>query len=286
MRVKSIVIAALLLGVAPVTTAFAAQPVAVLAQPKANKAKKAKPAASKAGVIATRVALTPKALRWGMNAKAISKVYEKVLDREYLPLYRKTEPGVEMRALDVELQDKKALILRNIVEFGKLPTGIDSTPLKGEYSYGNGESVTSIRLRSGRIRHFFFFDDKLWKVYDEHPLKAGKGLGDSFDTAVAALSKTFKAPPKLVEPDYKAQMFREGRWQTKDLTVRLVDRGNVAAVVYENRNVADDLGVYRKSQPVDEHAMSRDVTSALKKAEPPPGAKPEDAKGKAKKKAN
>ncbi|MDX2055867.1 MAG: hypothetical protein SFV15_25925 [Polyangiaceae bacterium] len=288
MRATPIIIA-LLLASMPLTQAYAAKPEAAAAAGKAGKQKKtAKAPAAKAGVIGAQVGLTPKSLKWGMDPKAISKVYEKVLDREYLPLYRKTEPGVEMRALDVELQDKKALILRNVVEFGALPTGIDSTPLKGEYTYGNGESVTSLRMRSGRVRHFFFFDNKLWKLYDEHPLKKekdkDKGLGDSFDSAVAALTKSFKAPPKFVEPDYKQQNFREARWQSNDLNVRLLDRGDVIAIVYENREVANDLSIYRKNKPVDEHALSRDVKSVLKQPdEPPPAQKAEqEAKKKAK----
>lgn len=285
MRATPIIIA-ILLASTPLKSAFAAKPEADSSHAKAKaKAKPAKPAKGKAGVISTHVGLTPKSLRWGMDAKSVSKVYEKVLDREYLPLYRKTEPGVEMRALDVELQDKKLLVMRNIVEFGALPTGLDSTPLKSEYSYGNRESVTSIRMRSGRVRHFFFFDNKLWKVYGEHPFKTGKekekGHGDSFDSAVAALTKTFKAPPKLSEADYKERMFREALWQDKELNVRLLDRGDLSALVYENRVVADDLSVYRKNKTVDEHALSRDVKSALKKPdEAPNAAKADDAKKK------
>ncbi len=285
MRATPVIIIAILLASTPLNSAFAAKPEGdsshAKAKAKTKPAKPAKPVVGKAGVISTHVELTPKSLRWGMDAKSISKVYEKVLDREYLPLYRKTEPGVEMRALDVELQDKKQLIMRNIVEFGALPTGLDSTPLKSEYSYGNGESVTSLRMRSGRVRHFFFFDNKLWKVYDEHPFKKEKekGLGDSFDSAVAALTKTFNAPPKVSQPDYKDRMFREALWQDKELNVRLLDRGDLSAVVYENRAVADDLTRYRKNKPVDEHALSRDVKAALKKPEEAPAAaKAEDAK--------
>ncbi len=292
MRATRIIIA-ILLASTPLNSAFAAKPEGdsshVKAKAKAKPAKAAKASVGKAGVINAHAELTPKSLRWGMDAKSVSKAYEKVLDRDYLPLYRKTEPGVEMRALDVELQDKKLLIMRNIVEFGALPTGLDSTPLKSEYSYGNGESVTSIRMRSGRVRHFFFFDNKLWKVYDEHPFKKeqdkAKGLGDSFDSGLAALTKTFKAPPKISEPDYKERMFREALWQDKELNVRLLDRGDLSAVVYENRVVADDLSVYRKNKAVDEHALSRDVKSALKKPdEPPAAAKAEDAKNKKKSK--
>src|SRR5689334_17489985 len=87
----------------------------------------------KTGELPKKIALQPKGLEWGMSIKKVSDLYKRVFDAEYLPLYKKAQPGVEMKTLDAEVDDKKALILRYKIDFGNLPTGVDSTPLKGEY---------------------------------------------------------------------------------------------------------------------------------------------------------
>ena len=131
----------------------AAAPYVVFAQqkekPKAKAADK-KPAdkdkAGAAGQITKKFRLAPKGLQFGMSNELIAKLYDKVYDAEFLPLYKKVQPGVRMQALDSELADKKGALRRSRVEFGSLPTGVDQSALKGEYSYGNRESMTRMTL--------------------------------------------------------------------------------------------------------------------------------------------
>jgi hypothetical protein len=248
-------------------------------------AAKAKPVQGKAGELIKKVRLQPKGLEWGMSAKRVSDLYKRVFDREFLPLYKKAEPGVEMKALDAELEDRKGLLLRSKVDFGKLPTGIDSTPLKGEYSYNNNESMTRITLRNGTTRNFFFFDDKLWKVYDEHPLKKGGKFGETFDEAIVYLGKLLHAVPKISEADFKTTFFKEGTWANGDLVIRAVDRGNVLGLVYADRSVQDRLSNYRKTKPQEEVGVDSDVKSILRKDEVAGPPKPEPM-GTKKKKPN
>jgi len=248
---------------------------AVLGAPKkAAKAAKAVP-----GQLTKQVTMAPKALKFGMALKQVAKVYDKQFDAEFLPLYKKAEPGPQMTALDAELRDKKALIRRNVVAFNDTPTGVDYTPLKGEYSYGNKETMSRVSLRSGTERYFFFIDDRLWKVYDEYKLQKGGSLGENFEEALAVLTKKFDVPPKKVEADFeKGRSFEEAHWQTSDLLIRAVNRGNSLGIVYVDRSVHDNISRYRTHKPKDLHALDPAVRSATKKAEPPA-----DEKGKAKK---
>ena len=50
---------------------------------------------------------------------------------------------------------QKAEFRRSWIEFGNLPTGVDASPLKGEYTYKNKEAMMSIQ-RGGKTRYFFF----------------------------------------------------------------------------------------------------------------------------------
>src|SRR6188768_4595495 len=110
---------------------------------------KDKPAAASAGTIEKAVGLSPKGLRWGLTLEGVAKLYDKVFEEEYLPLLRKAQPGNEMLALEDEQKNKQGILRRGRVDFGNIPTGVDQSPLKGEYSYNNAESMATLRLRSG-----------------------------------------------------------------------------------------------------------------------------------------
>lgn len=239
-----------------------------------------------AGSIEKSIQIAPKGLRWGLSLEAISKLYDKVIEGEMLPLFRKAQPGLELDALNEEQKSRKAALRRSRIEFGATPTGVDQSPLKGEYSYKNGESMAVITLPSGTKRHFFFFKDRLWKIYDEHKLKKEGNLGENFQEAVKSLSKRFNANAKMVPADYdKGRPFDEAEWKDPDKVIRAVDRGTTLAVVYADRKIQEDLGAHRRvkaetgPEPID-----KDVAAVTKKAEDPAKSdKDKKAKDKAKK---
>jgi hypothetical protein len=256
------------------------------AKPAAKPAAKA--AAAKPGppgVISKKVGLAPKGLRFGLGLEGVAVLYDKTYDEQFLPLYKKAQPGTEMDALDEELKQKKAFLRRSRIEFGATPTGVDYSALKGEYTYGNGESMGHVTLRSGTERYFFFFADKLWKVYDEHKLAKGGTLGENFDEAIKVLTSRFGAPPRKIAANFDAgQNFDEGLWADPEKYIRAVDRGSVLGMVYIDKTVQDSLATHRKNKPQNLHALDSDVTSALKPAEPPPPPVDDGKPKKAKKK--
>jgi hypothetical protein len=265
-------------AVAVPTFAFAALVSAPAAAEKSAADKPAKGGGGP-GSVSKKIALAPEGLKFGMGLEAIARLYDKVFDEEYLPLYKKAAPGTETEALDAEIKQRKAEVRRSKVEFGNTPTGVDQTAVKGEYSYANGESMARLTLRSGTERYFFFFNDRLWKVYDEHRLKKGSALGENYAAAIKVLTGKYGAPPKKVpaNPD-KEQFFDESVWTTPDMVIRALDRDAIIAVVYAEREVQEDLPKRRRNHPKNESAMDPDVANALKKNEPPPGP-PKDDKG-------
>jgi hypothetical protein len=271
-------------SVAAFTFAFSAT--VAVPDAHAEKSDKAKAAGGGGGGSAKRIGLAPAGLKFGLGLEGIARLYDKVLDEEYLPLYKKASPGPQTDALDAELKQRKGEIRRSKVEFGNTPTGVDQTALKGEYSYANGESMVRLTLRSGTERFMFFFGDKLWKVYDEHKLKKGTPMGETFDSAVKSLQGRFGTAPKKVPANpEKGQNFDEAVWTTPDMVIRAIDRGNVCAVVYADKEVQEELPKLRRNKPKNETAMDPDVAAVLKKNEPPPGPPPDTKKDpKAKKK--
>jgi len=241
-----------------------------------GKDKPAEKPAAGVGVIEKTIGMPPKGIRWGLTLEGVAKLYDKVFEDEYLPLLKKAQPGQEMTALEDEQKNKQGILRRGRIEFGTIPTGVDQSPLKGEYSYRNSESMATLRLRSGTERHFFFFSDKLWKVYDEHKLTKGGTLGENFEEATKILSKRFGVAGKLVPADYdKGQSFDEVQWRDPEKLIRAVDRGNILGMVYIDKSVQDNIAQYRKNKAEDLHEMDKDVAAAT--ANPPTYAgKPND----------
>jgi len=244
----------------------------------------AKPPAanSNAGNLEKSLQISPAGLKWGLSLEAIAKIYDKVIADEMLPLYHKAQPGLELDALNEEQKNRQGALRRSRIEFGNTPTGVDQSQLKGEYSYRNGESMAVLTLPSGTKRHFFFFNDRLWKIYDEHKLKAGGGLGENYQEAIKALTKRFGTAPKAVPADYdKGRPFDESEWRDPDKLIRAVDRGPMLGVVYTDRKVQENLPQYRKNQVQDgPEAIDKDVAAVTRKAEPPPKPADKDKKGK------
>jgi hypothetical protein len=171
---------------------------------------------------------------------------------------------------------------RSRIEFGSTPTGVDQSALKGEYSYNNNESMAVITLSSGTKRHFFFFNDRLWKIYDEHKLKKGGNLGDNFQEAVKALSKRFGVAPKMITADYdKGRPFDEAEWRDPDKTIRAIDRGQTLGVVYAERRIHENLGQYRKNKSdLGSDGVDKDVANVTRKSDDADKSKGKDGKGK------
>ncbi|MBN1609894.1 MAG: hypothetical protein JW940_24900 [Polyangiaceae bacterium] len=212
------------------------------------------------GTLDKQIEIAPEGIRWGMTAEALAKLYDKYFDALYLPRYKNVEPGVAMERLDAEVKERKALIRRNKIDFGTTPTGVDNTPLKPEYSYGNGEAMSRVDLSGDVRRNFFFFSDRLWKIYDEYPLRNGSPLGLTFEDAVTRLSEKLGSKPARVEPDYaNGRNFQEAVWTGKSILVRAVNREPILGLVFIDPSIQSDLPRLRRARPPSPTAIDHDV---------------------------
>lgn len=241
------------------------------AQSKPKRGKATAPAApAEAPAVTNSIQLSPEGLRFGMSVKEVAELYDKLLDKEYVPLYRKVQPGPKMNALDAELQEKKLAFRRSRVDFGTLPTGIDQTALAGEYGYKTDESLMSFK-QGGRTRFFFFFQGKLWKVYDEIALGEASELGASFQDGLQVLAKRFGAAGRVREADPASdRKTTEADWVDARTHVRALDRSweNVIGLVHEERETAKSLIELRKANQTDPNAIDPAVLAITRGSEP------------------
>ena len=258
-------------------------------------------AAPKAGAEKEKAAATPKGvpmpvfpgLKFGMSLEQIAKLNDKDLDVEFKKRFLTASPTQSLQVED-ELRDKKGVFRRSRIEFLDTPTGIDQSALKGEYSYGNKESLARMPARTrddGKeipARNFFFFNDKLWKIYEEYKLGPKSNLGTDFDSAVKKLSKVFGGDPQKVAADFqKGQSFDEAVWKDGEKIIRAVDRGDTLGMVFVEKATQENLAKLRTHQMIDQHELDKDVKAAT--ANPPtqagPPAKDAEKKDGAKKEA-
>jgi len=191
---------------------------AAVAKKSAPKgATKAPAPAAEAVPAAPTVALEPDGVAFGMSADDVARLYDRWWDQQFITRYQKANPGPKTRELDFELAEKKK-VLRRIAIFDGRMTSFDKADFHEEFGHGSDETMISSKLNRratpeaatkeavalaakepkpvAYTRRFFFYRDKLWKVYDEYKLDESGPFGADFKEATArveaSLGKTAK----------------------------------------------------------------------------------------------
>jgi hypothetical protein len=213
-----------------------------------------------------------------MSHAEVTDVYNKLnglFDREYAPQLAKLQPGVQQQQLEADRDSRKANFERSFTQFlGGSPTGYDVTPLHLEYTYDNGEAVQKL-FKDGKNRYFFFIKDRLWKIYDEIPLRADGALGGSFQDAVTKLNTLLGVPARIRAADASQGLERtEADWQDGKTHLRAVDRSSehVVGIVLVDRQTESNLASLRTNKPKDPFALDPSIAALTKKGVSDPNA--------------
>lgn len=208
-------------------------------------------------------------ITFGQTVKQATAAVEKILDEDYKPLYAKVSPGVKMKQLDAALAEEKSAFARSRIDFGKIPVALDSGPLKGEYTYNNKESKMEL-TRKGVTVHFFFIQDKLWKLIFERKLGEKEAAGKDFADAVSKLAKDLGIAGRVQAADAaKGLYFQEVDWKDAKTHLRVIDRGSSAGFAYEDNATLANLATLRVNKPAEEK-LDPAVAAVTRKDPPPP----------------
>jgi hypothetical protein len=236
--------------------------------------------------------LVEKELHWGMSHAQVTQVYNQTggyFDREYAPQIMKVQPGVQQQQLEADRDNRKLNFDRSYTEFNiGTPTGYDVGALHNEYTYGNGEAVQRV-FKDGKNRFFFYIKDRLWKIYDEVPLRADAPLGSSYQEAVTKLNSVLSVPGRIRAANSQTGLERtEADWQDGKSHLRAVDRSveHLVGVVLEDRNTLSNLTALRTVKPQDPFALDPSIANITKNGVTDPnaakGGSPDGGKGKGK----
>jgi hypothetical protein len=242
--------------------------------------KKADAPAADPPVTKKAITLTLSGVSWGMSPKQLGDTIDKILDDDYRPLYKAAQPGVAMKELDAQIAEDKASFRRSRIDFGKLPTGLDAGPLRGEYTYNNGEALYSFD-RKGERAYFFFIKERLWKIIEEHKLNDASPLGKTYPDVVVKLSASFGVPGRVQAADGVTRNATEVDWKDATTHLRIIQRSDTAAAfAFEDNGTLANLASLRTNKPVDDNGIDPDVAAAVHGPTADPGPPTKDPKKK------
>ena len=248
---------------------------AFAADKKGKNDKAAPAAAADPGSAKKTISFDLTGVTWGQSAKQVTEAIEKMLDEDYKPLYAKVSPGVKMKALDSALIEEKSAFARSVIKFDKIPVALDSGPLKGEYTYNNKESKMEL-VRKGTTMHFFFIQDKLWKILVERKLGEKEAAGKDFADAKSKVDKDLGSVGRTQAADAsKGLNFQEADWKDANTHLRLIDRGaSMVVFAYESSTILASLPSLRVNKPAVVNDIDPAVAAVTRKdPEPGPGPK-------------
>lgn len=235
---------------------------AAAAAPKHQKKTEVDPAVP--AKLEAKLTLTPKSLRFGMTPKQVAREYAKLIDRDYLKRFQATNPGIEQQRLEIEVEQKKALFRRGKIDFGDLPTGLDGSPLSGEFSYRNREAMMQL-TRRGKKRMLFFIRGKLWKLFDVYTLGPKTRWGADFKTAVARLEKRLGTEGRLRPADPSSGLrHEEVDWASSGIRLRAINWGKSLAISYVEQRTENRIDSLRTTTAKKKDTLDDTVRDALR----------------------
>jgi hypothetical protein len=219
---------------------------------------------------------------FGMSPDRVATAIDAMIDADYKPKYKDVQPGVQMKALDAQIAEDKAAFRRSRIDFGKLPTGLDSSPLKGEFSYNNRETMMQL-TRNGENVEFFFIQDRLWKIIGEHKLFEKSPYGKDYADSAVKFATLYGVAGRVLQPDYTSRYAVEVDWRDSSNHLRLIQRSDTAVgVALEDVGTWQSIASLRVNKPVVDAAIDPAV-AAIMRHDTPPGPPPDADKKKKKK---
>jgi hypothetical protein len=218
------------------------------------------------------IALEADGVTFGMSSDQVAKLYDRWWDRYFIPKYQKANPGPKTKELDYQLEEQKK-VLRRVAPFDGRTTTFDKADFREEFAHGNGETMSSTKVRRGATsdsksvsytRRFFFFQDKLWKVYDEYRLEAQGPFGADFKEATSRVAASLGPSAKRTRAP--ASSTESVAFDAATERVRVIKlSGERVAVVRADSALAKTVLDGRAQHPVAQEAgVDEDTSAALR----------------------
>ena len=188
-------------------------------------------------------------LRWGMTESEV-KAYAKRKIGDYYAAQISKASGSKQSQLRDEMKRAQAEVDRSYVEFSGSKSRWDSSPVAGEFNYGDDQSM--IVAKAGTAQSYYFLrDGRLWKWYKAiDPSEYGGSSG--FKKFSSSLEGSFgkgrakkgEMNPGQGETQWIEYMDRNSRMRAADNSKR-----GAFALIFEDMGVVRELAALRPAKP-------------------------------------
>lgn len=258
-RIRSAIVLSALVGFAsPALAADAKKPAATKKAPaktakKAAPAAKPKPAAPPPMVSAEhKKALAEKfaGFKFGMTKDEVLAVLQKQINERFEEQIKATEDTAKKDKLRRDKKSELARTASTYVDFNGTKTGWDVSIIENEFAHNTGESMMERWENDNgknQRRFFFFYNQKLWKMYISLDVSMIPEDKRNFDT--------FKS---VMENQYGKGGIDNGTiaWRAGEFDVRAVDRlkdYGALGLVLEDPKVRSEVVALRESKAPPKH---------------------------------
>jgi len=102
-------------------------------------------------------------LRWGLSEHEVSSYAQRELAAQYAAQIAKTKDASKQSQLKSELKKAQSEVEKSLTSFEGGRSRWDSSPIAGEFTYDNSESMLVAKGTSSQD-YYFFVNGKLWKI--------------------------------------------------------------------------------------------------------------------------
>jgi hypothetical protein len=189
-------------------------------------------------------------LRWGMTESEVISYVKRKLGEQYAAKISKAS-GSQQSKLKDELKQAQAEVAKSRVEFEGSRSRWDSSPVAGEFTYGDDESMLTAKGDGGSQSFYFFRDGRLWKWYkalDQAQFGGSSGFkkfsGSIEGSFGKGRAKKGELNPNQGETQWVEYLDRTSRLRAADNTKR-----GVFALIFEDMSVVRELASLRPTKP-------------------------------------
>lgn len=205
-------------------------------------------AASHAAADASPIAVAMGDLRWGLNEREVSAYAQRELAATYNAEIAKTKDAGKQAKLKADLKRAQADVGKSQVEFTGAKSRWDSSPVAGEFTHDNGETML-VAKGPDADSYYFFVNSRLWKVVKvvdkQHAgdfKKFSKSVEDKYGKG---RSKKGEVTPGQGPTQFVEYMDRNSRMRAADAS----DKRGGYALIFEEMATVRELASTRPKTP-------------------------------------
>jgi hypothetical protein len=207
-------------------------------------------------------------LRWGLSEREVASYAKRQLNEHYTAEITKTKDSGKQAQLKTELKQAQSEVDKSLTNFEGGHSRWDSSPIAGEFTYGNSESVMASKDH-GTDNYFFFVNGHLWKYIQVADKKEAGGDFKKFTHHVEDKFGKGRQKKGEVTPGQGQTQFVE--YLDRNSRMRAVDTSSKRSfsMIYEEMATVRELASTRPKAPTRLAGAEDDEAATAKAAAAP-----------------